>query len=66
VISERLTDMFMMSYLTTDHAIRNGQSRGSGRVMKNKYIMHNIQDWNVLCDNTVRPVICEDSQFIHM
>jgi len=28
--------------------------------------MHNIQDWNVLCDNTVRPVICEGSQFIHM
>ena len=32
MISERLTDMFMMSYLTTDHAIKNGQSRGSGNI----------------------------------
>ena len=31
--------------------------------MKIKNIMYNVQDWNVLHNNSVRPVICEDCAF---
>lgn len=30
-----------------------------------KYILHNVQDYNVLCNNGVRPAICESWYFTH-
>ena len=30
------------------------------------YVMYNVQDYGVLYDNAVRPVICEDWHFTHV
>ena len=35
-------------------------------VTKIKYIMYNVQDYSVLYNYAVRPVICEDWDFTHI